>query len=360
LSDETVGGYKDVQFGVNVRWDIPLLQDYSFVFLKNHSWKPSLKNGFWGLINWGLFSELKKSTSGTVVVIHGWAYFSNWLAVYACYFLGLKVCLRGETPLSHELQKKGTAKNVRSALLRIFLFPMIDKFLHIGEQNRLFYKSMGVQDHKLLFTPYSVDNKRFQQEFFQKNGQRIELRKKNAIPENSFVILYSGKYISKKRPLDLLQAFHKLNDRRLYLIMMGEGELRGEMEKYISDNKLSQVLLTGFVNQSGVSDFYSIADVFVMCSEVGETWGLSVNEAMNFKLPIIVSDLTGCGDDLVMQGVNGYRFRTENADDLALKIREIASLSKEKWSAMGEESAQIVSKYSYEIIIKNLKESLSS
>ena len=44
LTDETVNGYLDEQFGVDVTWDIPLLKGYEFVFLKNYSWKPSMKN----------------------------------------------------------------------------------------------------------------------------------------------------------------------------------------------------------------------------------------------------------------------------------------------------------------------------
>src|SRR5258708_2838570 len=56
LSDETVEGYKDAQFGVNVKWDVPLLKDYQFIFLKNQSWNPSLKHGFCG--SWmGIFLQ---------------------------------------------------------------------------------------------------------------------------------------------------------------------------------------------------------------------------------------------------------------------------------------------------------------
>jgi glycosyltransferase involved in cell wall biosynthesis len=43
-------------------------------------------------------------------------------------------------------------------------------------------------------------------------------------------------------------------------------------------------------------------DIFVLPSKLHETWGLVVNEAMNFGLPVIVSDKVGCGEDLVERG----------------------------------------------------------
>ena len=43
---------------------------------------------------------------------------------------------------------------------------------------------------------------------------------------------------------------------------------------------------------------YAAADVFVLPSKLHETWGLVVNEAMNFALPVIVSHKVGCAADI--------------------------------------------------------------
>lgn len=45
-SDENVKGHIDKGFGVEVKWDIPLLEGYNYKFLKNNSWKPFIFNGF--------------------------------------------------------------------------------------------------------------------------------------------------------------------------------------------------------------------------------------------------------------------------------------------------------------------------
>ena len=171
------------------------------------------------------------------------------------------------------------------------------------------------------------------------------------IPSIAKVVLFSAKYIDKKRPLDILQAFAKLNNEQLWLIMVGEGELRIKMESFIAAHQLQNVILTGFTNQSKISEYYAIGDVFVMCSGIGETWGLSANEAMNFNLPLLISNLSGCSGDLVKQGINGYIFKTGDIDDLSIKLKQILV---EDTLLKTTSSINIVSGYSYETIAKNI------
>jgi glycosyltransferase involved in cell wall biosynthesis len=223
--------------------------------------------------------------------------------------------------------------------------------LYIGTENKAFYKSYAIPESKLIFCPYSVDNERFQNEYLVLKNSIPELKRKYGIQENNKVILCTAKYINKKRPLDILQAFKHLNTHGLYyLFMVGEGELRYAMEAYIKEHDLKNVFLTGFVNQSKISEFYSISDLFVMCSEEGETWGLSVNEALNFHLPVVVSDITGCATDLIKTGINGFLFRTGDINDLAEKIKSGLLLNKENVSYT---SSIVLSEYSYHSIRKN-------
>jgi len=134
--------------------------------------------------------------------------------------------------------------------------------------------------------------------------------------------------------------------------MVGEGGLRAKMEDVIQEHNIKNVMLTGFVNQSRIAEYYAASDVFVMCSEAGETWGLSVNEAMNFNLPVIVSDLTGCSEDLVQDGINGYIFKTGNIFDLAKKLKLVLIENKLLWSVS---SQTILKDYSFSVINNNIK-----
>jgi glycosyltransferase involved in cell wall biosynthesis len=361
LSDETIKGYKDAEFGVNVKWDIPLLQGYKSVFIKNNSWNPSIRNGFFGLVNLGLVTEMKKLSKGTLVIVHGWGYFSLIFAIVLAKSFGLKVGLRGESPLKHEIRRQSIGRVMRKFFLTNLFFPMIDFFFYIGRQNQAFYRSFGVSDKKLFFAPYSVDNNRFRKEFLQNVDYRATLRKSLNVPDDAFLILFAGKYVEKKRPMDLLSAMNRLREKNIFCIMMGEGELRPLMEKFIFDNALTgKVLLTGFVNQTEVSKYYAIADLFVMCSGIGETWGLVVNEAMNFEMPVLVSDLTGCSDDLVNEELNGHVFPTGDVDELVRYINLFVSKTPADRQRMGKLSLQIVSEYSFEKIIGSVQHAVST
>ena len=353
-SDHGLHGEKDREFGVNIKWDIPVLAGYDHIFLKNQSWKPGIY-GFFGLMNLGVFPYLLKNKK-SLLVVNGWGYFSYIFTLLIGKRLGHVVCLRGENPANQEHVKKGFSAKVRSWFFKNILFPSANYIFYIGQQNKQFYLNYGVSADKLIFSPHSVDNERFQLEYKNFSPQKTALRKNLNLPLDKKIILFSGKYIQKKRPLDLLEAFNKCQQKeKAFLVFMGDGNLRPEMEAFIEKNNMQNVELTGFVNQSKVPQYYAASDVFVMCSQEGETWGLSTNEAMNFKLPVILSDMIGSAYDLVEDGKNGWRFKMGDTYELAEKLDLLLALSDEELKRMGEKSGQLINGYSYVQIIKGLE-----
>jgi glycosyltransferase involved in cell wall biosynthesis len=333
-------------------WDIPLLEGYNYKFLKNNSWKPSIFNGFFGLINFEIFNALKKE-KGSYLVIHGWAFATNFLAVAAGKLSGLKLCMRTENPLNQELLKSKLNLFLRKIFFRYFWFKLFDYFFYIGSQNKKLYEYYGVKKEKLVFTPYAVDNERFRAEYEKYKNKKPELRKELGFPTDKKTILTSGKYVPKKRPMDLLKAYHLLNNENTAMVFLGEGELRKEMEEYISKHNLKDVYLTGFKNQSEVGKYFAAADIFVLPSGAGETWGLVVNEAMNFALPVIVSNFVGSCEDLVSDDFNGFSFETGNIAELKSKLDSI--LNNKNLTEFGQNSQKIIEKYSIQNIINGLR-----
>lgn len=351
-SDESVVGKLDKGFGQEIKWNIPLQEGYSYTFLKNRSWKPSIHKGFWGVFNPSIIFKLFRQKKSTLVV-SGWSFSTYVLAIIFGKIAGHTICLRIETPLNQELKKNKVVTFFKNIWLR-FLFLFIDKFLFIGNQNRLFYEKLGVKKSRLVFTPYAVDNDRFRKLYHE--ASKSFTREQLKLPIEKKIILFSGKYIDKKRPLDLLRAFADCNNSNVILVFVGDGQLKSEMESFINEQNISdKVILTGFVNQREIPMYYRSADVFVMCSGMGETWGLSVNEAMNFGLPIIVSDTCGCAYDLVENGVNGAVFETGNIPQLTSLLNEYTSLDKVTMKKMGQASLDKIDQYSYEKIIDGLK-----
>lgn len=359
FSDPAKNNEIDKGFGKKIIWDRPLLDGYQYKFLKNRVKPKPINNKLFDVFNPGVIKVLWQNKS-KIIIVNGWTYSSNWLIFLTAWMFSKKIWLRGENPLNQELQKSVFVLSIKKLLLQFFLFKFfIDKFLYIGSQNKAFYKYYGVTDEdKFIYTPYSVDNIFFNQYYYEYKDKKDELRVELNLPLEKRIILFSGKYINKKRPLDLLNAFSQLPKNKYALVMVGEGELRTEMEKFISENNLEYVYLTGFINQSQIPKYYAVADVFVMCSGIGETWGLSVNEAMNFALPVVVSDTCGCACDLVMQNKNGYIYKTGNV--YALKNCLLKFIEKESLkSEAGGYSKEIIQKHSIDVIVENIKNNLN-
>jgi len=358
LSDASVRGNIDKGFGRSVIWDTPLLEGYKFTFIKNYSWRKSLNNRFADLINPGVFSAVI-SDKASIVIVNGWSYSSIIFVIIFSKIRGKKVWLRAENPLNQELKRKKWIIILKKIVLQGFLFKFIDKFLFIGLENENFFKFYGAKPAEMIFTPYAVDNLQFQSQHQRIEYSKVDLKKAKGISDNGKVVLYVGKYINKKRPLDLLKAFQNINNSAVHLIMVGEGELRGEMEKFIGDNHLKNVQLTGFINQSKIANYYALADVFVMCSGSGETWGLAVNEAMNFQLPVIISETCGSASDLIINGKNGFIVPEGDIPKLTDALSLVLDNESFRIQA-GKESFKIIDRYSIDRIVSNLKQALLS
>lgn len=351
LSDDGVRETYDKQFGSSFKWDIPLLEGYRYHFIKNNSRNDSIYSGFLGITNWGIFKKLR-NTNPSLVVVPGWYPAGYWMAILAAKIFGHQLALRGEAPFNQEILKRGIVRLFRRIFFQLILFKLIDFAFYIGEQNKQFYLLYGVPLKKLIFTPYSVDNLRFRNFYLENKNKKSLIKLSLSVPLDCTVILYSGKLINKKRPLDLLKAYHLANLDNCFLIFVGEGVLRSQIEEYIFKHNLQdKVLITGFINQAEIPKYYLIADVLVMSSGPGETWGLSVNEAMNFGLKLVVSNIVGCCNDLVIEEKTGWVYEYGN----------ILSLSETLTKAVTSEIMNmdyyfsIIDKFSYNTSINSLR-----
>jgi glycosyltransferase involved in cell wall biosynthesis len=114
-------------------------------------------------------------------------------------------------------------------------------------------------------------------------------------PPQRPTVIFSGKRVPQKRPLDAVRAIAH-SGGALNLVMLGDGPLREEVRRYESH---LPVRCLGFVNQAELPGWYASGDVLVLPSDSREAWGLVVNEGMACGLVPVVSDAAGCAGDLV-------------------------------------------------------------
>lgn len=169
-------------------------------------------------------------------------------------------------------------------------------------------------------------------------AKRLDLRADFGFSED-FVLLYVGRLSPEKGLSVLLKAMSKccLVGIDPLLVLVGSGPLEDTLRREAADLGV-RVDFAGFHQKRILVNYYAAADVFVLPS-VSEAWGLVVNEAMEFGLPVIISDRVGCANELIRDGENGYISPLGDVDALAARIiglfrnndlrRKMGELSKE-------------------------------
>ena len=327
--------YHDKEFN-NIRKVDGLLDGFNHKFLLNINPFTNAKEKLFDTINPLLFMNLLKLNRKDIIICHGWSRISMISVIILSKFMGFKVGIRCETPLSHEKNYVGFRKYLRKNILKL-LFKLTDYFFYIGTNNYNFYKEFGVADDKLIFMPYSVKPKNNDYEYRHKNN----------------TILFCGKLIDKKRPIDLLEAFSLIENKNSKLYFAGNGVQKELLiSKSIEFGIKDRVMFLGLQDRVSLDKLYSKADVLVLPSGFGETWGLVINEGLEWGTPVVISDMVGCANDLC-QG-NGYVFQYKNVEDLVLKLNNIYNMNDEEYQSLVINSHRAKNKFSFNKITLNL------
>jgi len=335
-------------FGINIKWDFPILEGYRSKFLKNFSLTPTSSN-FFGEINPGIIIEIFKNKYDAIL-IHGWYSLTNWLAFITAFVLKTPILLRGESSLYHDkyTRRPFWLKIFKKLVLR-FLFGMVSAFLAIGTRNREFYLTYGASSSKIFSCPYAIDNDFFAKESEKYKQAKKEIRNELGIPADTRVILFVAKLIKVKGPIELLKAYEAMkNKSKTYLVFVGNGDLKLELEEYVLEHQISNIKFFNFVSPSELPKFYAISDIFVR-ADINLTsgdWGLTINEAMACGLIIITPNI-GASVDLVKDRFNGFVYEYTNVDRLKKIFNNLSSLDDTTLSLMKQRSIAIISKWGY-------------
>jgi glycosyltransferase involved in cell wall biosynthesis len=352
-TDFSVRGYLDSGFGVEVAWDVPLLDGYKYEFLPAGLFSNAHPN--WQ-ISPGIFGLLKRSRFDAVW-LHGYHSFNALQALLACRLLRIPVLVRSESHLSSH-GRSGLKLALKDAFFHV-LRQGVAGALACGTANREYWRHYMGEDFPIFEMTYAVDNEFFQREARKASPSREQLRAELGLDTGRPVILFASKFQPRKRCLDLVEAFLRVaasppGNRDPYLVFIGDGEDRPAVERLAARNP--SIRLLGFRNQSELPRYYDLCDLFVLPS-IHETWGLVVNEAMNAGRPVLISNQVGCQADLVHDGVNGFVFEALNIDSLTHAL-ERALASPAELERMGKESLRIIDGCSFDRNLAGLREAL--
>ena len=310
-------------FGTAFEWDVDLLDGYRSRFMTNVANEPTTSS-FFGCDTPEIAQHIRAGKFDAVLVL-GWYLKSFFQAIAAAKRARIPVLVRGDSQLM-------LSSNRAKALFKYLLYPpalrVFNAALYVGQRSREYFESYGYPRNRLFFSPHCVDTQRFGRSATLEAG--AALRKREGIGEDKSLLLFAGKLLPFKRPLDVVDSAAYLANagRRVTVMVAGSGPLEDPLRHRAAQKGVKLVLL-GFQNQTEMPACYAACDVLVLPSNGRETWGLVANEALACGRPIIVSDAVGCAPDLAADGVVGRTFRLGNCWKLSEAIAGML-----RWSAI--------------------------
>lgn len=186
---------------------------------------------------------------------------------------------------------------------------------------------------KLVAVPNGIRIERFQPA---DDASRARLAASLGLAPGTLVVGTVGRLVRAKHHVALVEAFAQAreNSGACALVIVGDGELRGELEARVDSLSLrGHVHLLG--DRSDVAELLGGFDIFAL-SSLTEGYSIALLEACAAGLPIIATDVGG-NAEIVDDGVNGRLVPAGSVAALAAALRELAGNNSVR-EAMGRRS----------------------
>jgi len=224
-----------------------------------------------------------------------------------------------------------------------------------GKSARAYLRALHVADDRIFTAPNAVGNDFFSGKAACARQNWASCRRKLNLPERYF--LFAGRLVPEKGVFDLLAAYAKLEPQlreQMGLVLAGDGPVRRQLEEEARSISPGKVCFTGFLQREDLAKCYALGEMLILPTHT-DTWGLVVNEAMACGLPVILSEMAGCGPDLVKVGWNGFLIPVADTGRLATVMQSIAS-QPDLRATMGANSTTLIANYSPEAWAEGLCE----
>ena len=291
---------QDPDFGVEIAWDCGPADGFPHHVLSR---EPLANLSHWRRavpLAWRAWRRLQRFEPDAVLVF---AYTPAFITLSTLLLRvgGQRLLLRADGT-DRAFERGPLRRCLKDAVLRLWYRQFAHVF-PIGADSEAHFRRLGVPAARRTAVRYAVDVDFFAQQVHHWLPRRAGLRQGEGIPMDALVLLWSAKMTPVKHPQLLLDALALVDPtlrQRFWLVAVGDGPLRSSFEPAAAALLPGRCRFQGFRNQSELGACYAMADVLVFPSRQGETWGLVVNEALQFGLAVIASDHVGCASDLLL------------------------------------------------------------
>lgn len=183
-----------------------------------------------------------------------------------------------------------------------------------------------------------IDLKKF--DISKKAEYRENIRRKYNILDDAFVYVFVGRINRDKGINELLEAYKQFSvDNSAYLLLVGNPEVDASVniELYNWSKEQERIIYTGSTNV--VEQYLGASDCYILPS-YREGFGLSVIEAQAMGLPVIVTDIPGPTDAIILNET-GLVIKKADAEDLLVAMKTLYN-DDEKRKSFGQNGKEFV------------------
>ncbi len=204
---------------------------------------------------------------------------------------------------------------------------------------------------------------KFNQELTEK--EKIELKKELQIKNDKKIILFAGRITPEKGIKELLEAYEKINNDNMVLLIVGSHNFgannTSDFEQNIKNKVESlneKIKFTGYIDYGNMWKYYKLADVAVFPSIWEEPAGLTMLEAAVAKIPVITTISGGIPEYLPKDYATMVNIDDEIVNNIKSSIIEIVE-NKEKYMERAIKASEYIGeKYTEENLYNNFFELL--
>ena len=263
-------------------------ENYNFITHKI----TGLKLGRENLISSGVKNHIKNNQYD-LIIMNGYSQFAEMKAIsymkkkqipYVLFVNGGRI-------------KKGTF--IKKAIKKHFIKGAKAYFSPDEESNK-YLINYGADSNLILNYPNSTI---YDDEIITDAPNKNLIREDLKIPFEK-VFVSSGQLIKRKNYLSLVKEWKNM-PKSWGFFLIGDGKQRNEIETYIKERKLDNVVLTGFLPREKMFRYFQASDVFLFPSNE-DIYGHVINEALSQGIPVISTDKVNSANKLIRNGENGY------------------------------------------------------
>lgn len=183
----------------------------------------------------------------------------------------------------HAFARSNVGYHYGRPLLRPYL-DHLHRGIAVSEPARVFFNKY-FPEYPLRVIPNGIDLKTFRPGFAPIRHLRDE----------RINVVFVGRLEKRKGLVDLLRGYQFMKARfaDCRLIIVGSGPLKSQVESFIADHRLPDVVMAGYVPESVLPRYYSSADIFCAPATGAESFGIVLLEAMASGLPIVATEVPG-------------------------------------------------------------------